>query len=151
MKSIKLYNVIFPIWLIIMMPPFVFVAAILNLMIDGTVIYLMVRINKIRLELKELRTSIIKAWGFGMLADLVGMLMLLFIGMNFNSLEVYNVWKEPLSLVIYIIVVLIVGLAIYLFNYRMFFKKGLDKNLSFKIGMAMGIITAPWTFLIPTS
>lgn len=151
MKNTKLYNVFFPIWLIMMIPPFVLVAAAVNLIIDGAVILIMLYLKKAEMERKELLASILSAWGFGMLTDYIGMLILLFIGMNFDFLEVYNVWKDPLSLVVYIIVIASVGWIIFKFNYNMFLKKGLDGNLSQRIGVAMGVITAPWTFLIPSN
>lgn len=151
MKDIKLYNVFFPIWLIMMIPPFVFVVAAVNLVIDGAVILIMLRRDKVSMERNKLMASILGAWGFGMLADYIGMLMLLILAMNFRFPDVYNIWTDPLSLAVYVAVIAVVGWGIYKFNYHMFLKKGLDRGISRKIGVAMGIITAPWTFLIPSN
>jgi len=150
-KDIKLYNVFFPIWLIMMIPPFVFVVAAVNLVIDGAVILIMLRRDKVSMERNKLMASILGAWGFGMLADYIGMLMLLILAMNFRFPDVYNIWTDPLSLAVYVAVIAVVGWGIYKFNYHMFLKKGLDRGISRKIGVAMGIITAPWTFLIPSN
>jgi hypothetical protein len=59
-----------------------------------------------------------------------------------------NIWAQ----LIVLFFVALAGMLIFLFNYHITFKKIIhEKALKCKISIAIAIITAPWTFLIPTA
>ncbi len=151
MKSIKLYNVIFPLWAIFYIPPILYFALIGNFIIDGTVIWVTLLLNKIRLERIGLLIKITQAWCFGFLVDFLGTSIIGSLSMNVGLISEYNPWENFLSALIYLSTVLVCGLIISVINYKLFKKDIIDKKIRLILGIAMGLITAPWTFLIPTA
>jgi hypothetical protein len=71
-KGIKLYNVIFPIWMLLFLPPVWLVVFPANFAIDSLVFRLGAKFAKLQNILAVYKKSILKIWGFGFLADLLG-------------------------------------------------------------------------------
>ena len=71
-KEIKLYNVIFPIWMLILIPPLWLVALPGNFIIDLLVLYISMRILKIENRKLNIKKAIWKSWIIGFAADFVG-------------------------------------------------------------------------------
>jgi len=165
MKDMKVYNVIFPIWLIIFLPPVILVTLIGNFLIDSlaaAACFYAFRLADQPLELKTFyKKSIFKVWLFGFLADLIGAAVLLLIGIAGEGplrlpddlLEgiFYDPYSHPAALVILFACTLLSGFFIYLFNYRLTFRNLIeDQKNRFKVALALAITTMPWTFLLPT-
>ncbi len=150
-KTIKLYNVIFPLWILMFVPPLLFIPLIGNLLIDGLIVYTVLRICKARLPRKLYMSSVLKVWGLGFLSDIIGAVLLYLLHEIFYELDLYDIWRSPITVVCYIGVIIIVGTLICIFNVRVYKKLGLEKKVYSKIALTMGIVTAPWMFLIPTS
>lgn len=155
-RHVTLYNVIFPLWFLLFFPffpPLFLAAAVGNLVIDGAVITLSLRAFRQQLEKGLLRSYILKAWLFGFLFDFIGAALLL--GMELlNLLEpgsFYSIWDSPLTVMAYLIVIALVGAAIYVVNRRLSVRAGVPINIAHKVALNMAIITAPWVFLVPTS
>lgn len=145
--SSKLYNLIFPLWVFIFFPPYLFLVLLGNLIIDSLVIYLTLYFNRVKLSKNELRPIILKAWAFGFVADIIGAFLLLFCSAAFHSNGYYAF--ENLSMTLsFIISVLFAGFLIACFN-RYQCRNLVDSKIAIRIGLAMGIITAPWMFFIP--
>ncbi len=164
MNKIKLYNVIFPIWLLLFFPPVIFITLIGNFIIDSVVLLICFYIFKLseKYNMKRFyKKSILKVWMFGFLADILGALILFTIGVLDNHLGVpyeitsainYNPFSNVLAIIIIIISMLISGLLIFIFNYRFTFKRLiLDKKVRFKVALTIATITIPWTFILPTN
>jgi len=163
MKYVKLYNVIFPFWLLLFFPPVLFIALIGNFIIDSLVIagcFFLFRLAGQKISLLTLyKRTIIKVWLLGFLADIAGAGLLLFIAIlqgipglpyKVTSAVNYDPLSHPLALVIVIIAILVSGLLIFIFNYKFTFAKMIDdKILRIKTALTITIITMPWTFLIP--
>ncbi|SFR17255.1 hypothetical protein [Desulfoscipio geothermicus] len=149
MRKDTLYNVVFPLWIVIFFPPFIFLVLFANLIIDGAVIYLTLRLHKVNLEEKQLVLLILKAWGFGFVADLIGVIVMLFFVKYFNTTG-YYAFENPVEAVSFIISISLAGLLIGLFNFYQC-RKVIDRKAAGRVGLAMGLLTAPWMFLLPSS
>lgn len=163
MKQIKLYNVIFPLWLIMFFPPVILITLAGNFIIDSLVIvlcYYMFKLADIQDSLKNFyKNSIVKVWLFGFLADFMGALILLvsstmgdYIGLSYEiySAISYSPFSHPIALIIVIFAMLVSAMFLFLINYRITFKDIKEKKMRLKVALTIAIITIPWTFLLPT-
>jgi hypothetical protein len=156
-KGIILYNVIFPLWIAIYFWPLILIPLIGNLVIDGAVIILALQINRVRLRRNALWKWILSAWGLGFLADVIGTLLLISASLAndswFQFASFYNIGygigKDPLSALVLLLVTAFCGWLIYRFNRWLGRKAGVEEAVAHRVALAMGVITAPWLFLIP--
>lgn len=160
----KVYNVIFPIWMLIFFPPVIFISLVGNFLIDSMVIivcFFALKISKQEFGLKTFyKKSVLKVWLFGFLADIIGaafLFLFLILGSGLGlpyDLESgisYDPFSEPLAVIIIVIAMLISSAFIFIFNYHFTFKSLIaEKALRIKIALTIAIITTPWTFLLPT-
>ena len=161
-KDIRLYNVIFPIWILMFWPtpPIILITLLGNLVIDCLVLYLALRAVKHPGKKEVVKGLWYKFWGFGFLADIVGAGWLFgnlyaielvpFLGFMDSFVNVINPWKNPLSLLWTLSGVAIAGVCIYFFDKRAMKNCALlDKRQKHIIALAMAVVTAPWLFLVP--
>ena len=148
----RLYNVIFPIWLIIFIPPIILGVIPANFLIDAIVLYLILKFMKFT-NIKEIfKKNYLKVVGFGFLADIIGGILLL-LSLFVDSLNDmgWNPYKSILCTIYLLIVFIISTYLIYLFNNKFNFKNIEDKNKTKKISILIAVLTAPYLFLVPTS
>ena len=163
MKGIKLYNVIFPIWLLLFFPPVILATIVGNFIIDSLVICICYFAFKLsdNLALKTFYTgSIYKVWVFGFMSDLIGAAILFTTGILGDSLgipyEIYSAinfdpFSNPVALAIIVFAMAVSALLIFLLNYKITFKKMIaDRHKRLKLALSIAILTLPWTFLLPT-
>lgn len=151
-----------PFWLLILMPPLVFVTLAANFVIDSVVVILCY--YAFRLKSREnlelwffYKKSIVKVWLLGFLADIFGVIfyftaaeictlpIMLLMGNTMKDNWSWDVFNFVLSFA----AMLVSGILIFLFNYFIIFKKIiLDRALKFKLALTISIVTIPWTFLI---
>ncbi len=156
-REAKLYNVIFPMFLIALHPYLMLPFAVANFIIDSAVILICFKLlhcDGIKLLYKK---TCLKVWLLGFSADFIGAGLLWIISsLAYNiggdltfSLQ-YNPYRNPYALVITIATVLLCGALIYVFNRWISFRK-VDLTLTQKriISLAMAVVTAPYLFLIP--
>ena len=163
-KDIKLNNVIFPIWIMWLVPPLILFAMVGNFVIDSIVIlvaFLVFKVvNSTGLSMWQLyKKSILKVWGFGFLADILGSIFLFVITMILNMVKgtndmLYSIMFNPFNNIIGFLIVsaavLLAIVLIYIFNYRIVFKKLIeDSKIRMKVALTIAIITMPWTYFIP--
>ncbi|WP_449621483.1 hypothetical protein [Robertmurraya sp. Marseille-Q9965] len=160
----KVYNVIFPIWLFLFFPPVIFISLAGNFVIDSLVIiasFFLFKLTNQNLALKTFyRKSFLKVWVFGFLADIIGAGFLFLVLTFGNALGLpyeiesgisYDPFSSPMAVVIIIISMLITSFFIFLFNYHFTFKPLIvDKALRIKVALLIALVTTPWTFLLPT-
>lgn len=157
-KSIKLYNLILPIWLIIWWPsPLWLVLIPINYLIDTFVLYFLMK--KTNVESYKERTFKL-SWKIciaGFLADFVGSLFLFIleeISGQFKIDWVISGTMNPFSSIggflLTCIAVFIAGFCIYQFD-KWVLKRThyLDNNKVHLIAAWMAIITSPYFFFIP--
>ena len=143
-KDIKLYNVLFPFWMLLLFPQMWLIVLPGNFIIDSLVLILSMVALKVFGKKQFYKRHILKIYGFGMLSDLIGAAYMFLLIWAF---EVGNMGDEP-----YLTVpaLMISAILIFVFNYFITFKK-VDKKTRFTLSLIFAIVTAPYTFLVPSS
>lgn len=159
MKDIKLYNVVFPIWMLLFVPPIILFTLIGDFIIDSLVVIACFFLFKLsNTSLKTFyKESILKVWLFGFLADIIGAAFLYLIGAGLLELPnklsyaiCYDPFSNPLAVIIILISMILASTFIFIFNYKITFKAIIEETkMRFKVSLAIAIITIPWTFLLP--
>ena len=141
-NEFRLYNALFPIWLLLFMPPLWLIVIPCNFIIDSIVLVIGMYVCKIANKRWHYLHYIFKIFLFGIISDLVGsaylLLMPLFIISGCRGDELYLTMPA----------LLISAVCIFCANYYETFKK-LEKPERKKISLIFAITTAPYTFLIP--
>ncbi len=165
-NNVKVYNVIFPIWLLWLFPVTWIVILPANFIIDLIVVVLTLRFLKEQ-NIKTITKSIIlKVWIFGFLADFIGTGLMLLSNLidfdyntrvgkwwydNITNAVSYNPYRSIFAVIWVTLCVIITALAIYLFNYKFVLRKSsIEDSQKKKLALSLAIFTAPYTFLIPT-
>ena len=142
-KNVKLYNVLFPFWMLILFPQMWLIILPVNFIIDSIVLLVSMMILKIQDKKQNYKKYILKIFIFGMLSDIIGSAFLFVMLVT----EVSSMGDE---LYITIPAIIISAVMIYIFNYYITFKKS-DGIFRRKMALIFAIVTAPYTFLIPTT
>ena len=149
----KLYNVYFPIWLLILIPAVWLITVPVNFIIDSIVLFVTVKLMNI--EENVYKKSIIKVFLFGFVSDLVGSLLLLltqFIPNDIVGAISWNPFSNVYALLYVLFSIVISGICIYFLDYKIAFKKlNITLKEKRKIALVIAVITAPYFFLYPTS
>lgn len=141
-KELKLYNILFPIWALILIPTVWLVVLPVNFLVDSLVILITMKIIGVVAKKEMYKKSILKVWIFGFLSDIIGSAFLIF------TMWILELPNEGDDLYLTIPAILISAVFIFIFNYFVSFK-GYDKATKFKMALNLAIFTAPYTFLIP--
>lgn len=149
-QSFVLGDLIFPVFMFPLFPPLFVIAALLNLPIDALVQFVVLRFMHVTLERKQWFHLLLKLWGIGLLADVIGSILLtviMFTGLPFNP---YDFYTSLFSTSIFLAAVLLSALIIYVLDFRVL-KKSFSLQQAKRIALAFALFTAPYTLLIPTS
>lgn len=164
MKQIRLYNMIFPIWVLMFFPPVILITLLGNYVIDSLVLLGCFYVYKLKNKGFNLKIfykgSIKKVWLCGFLADFIGAAILLLLntygddlfGFSYEltSAISYDPFSVPLAFIIVLFAMLVSSYFIFVFNYKFALKKQIEeKRLRFKVALTIAIVTIPWTFLLP--
>lgn len=160
MKQTRLYNVIFPIWMLFLFPQVWLIALPGNLLIDCLVVLFTLMALKHTQKKAVLKQIWWKIWLFGFAADFVG-LALLILALPLMSIApshiealiapvMYNCWKSPVAFVWTAAAVALAGFFIYHFDEHVMSScEQLTDRERHLIALALAVITAPWMFFIP--
>lgn len=170
-KEIKLYNALFPMYLLWAFPPLIIVLLPANFVLDSIV--LMISLSAFHLPKGTIyKRTIVAIWGFGFLADFIGSAFLFFVSrcicdfigtcslfeesiqksaVSLSQAIEYNPFSEVLAFLITLTAIAISGLCIYKFNAKWTFKD-VDINTAHKkrIALVLAIVTAPYMLLLPS-
>lgn len=176
-RSVKMYNLIFPVWLLLtplfwpivacLVGPlvilFILVPLAGNFVIDWLVCWLALRLQKVEAAWQRVRRVIVRVWLCGFAADIIGSLPLLFLMLFdcnsdwfYQNIEYQIFYGNPFTsfwAVLYLLgCIFLAGVAIYCLNAR-FCLKAADLEPAQKkwAALALAVFTAPWFFLLPTS
>lgn len=165
-NSIKLYNMIFPIWLLCLIPITWLVVLPANFLIDLLVVVLTMKYLKVKDIKINAKSVILKVWIFGFIADFIGTISMVMANLiNFNyetqlgkwwyhnisNAVSYNPFESIYSILWVTACVIITAFFIYLFNYKFCLKKlNLSNEQKKKIALSLAIFTAPYLFYLPT-
>ncbi len=143
-KEVKLYNALFPLWMLLLFPQIWYIVLPGNFIIDSLVLLVSMLVFKVENKTKCYTSSILKIFGFGILSDVVGSAYMLTMTVVF---QLGRMGDEPYLTVPALI---ISAILIFVLNYFITFKK-YDQKLRFKMSLIFAIVTAPYTFLVPSS
>ena len=143
-NDIKLYNVLFPFWMLLLFPQMWAIVLPGNFIIDSIVLIISIFALKMTEKKQFYKRHIFQIWGFGMLSDIIGAAYMFLLMWAF---EVGNMGDE---LYLTIPALIISAILIFVLNYFVTFRKS-DKALRLKLALTFAIVTAPYTFLIPSS
>ena len=148
-KEVKLYNLIFPIYMVYFFPTPLWLLIIpLDFAIDSLVLFLACRAKK--MDWKAVwKASIFRVVLFGFLADFIGgvFIQILHDGLLDHRLNVYQ-WPDVMWLTLPGIV--LAGVLIYLLNKKFSFKKTeLEPGQIRFLSLMLAIFTAPYTMMLP--
>lgn len=154
-KTVTLYNIIFPIWAILALPPIILITLPVNYLID----YLVTRISLKKQgnqEYKKIAKKFTwKIWLVGFLSDFIGVLGM-FLCEIFNGRVAYyveyNCFRNIWAFLYVMICISVSGVLIYFLNLKLSLRKTdlLSLEEKKKLALHLAIFTAPYTFLIPT-
>lgn len=155
----KLYNLIFPMYMLWVMPPVIFISAILNFIIDSIVVVITKRFLKIENVFSKYKKIILKVWFFGFLSDFIGALFLFGVSGLFENLNIpikYNIDYNPFgniyALIITFLGILVSGILIFIFNKKISFKNiDITERQKFVLSLVLSIVTSPYLFLLPVT
>lgn len=143
-KGVKLYNVLFPFWMILLFPQMWLIILPGNFIIDSLVLLISLFALKITDKKQWYKKHILKIYIFGMLADIVGSAYMLFM------MIVCEIGSMGDELYLTLPALVISAVLIFVFDYFISFRK-IDQKLRLKLSLIFTVVTAPYTFLIPSS
>lgn len=142
-KNVRLNNVLFPFWMLMLFPVMWIIVLPGNFLIDSIVLLISMKILKISEKKKVYKRSILKIFFIGIVSDIVGSAhMLALILMEIGSMgdEIY----------ITLPAVFISAILIFVLNYYVTFKK-FEKKTRLWMALIFALVTAPYTFMVPSS
>ena len=143
-NDVKLYNLLFPFWMILLFPQIWLVVLPGNFIIDSIVLIISMILLKIADKKQWYKRHIIKIYLFGMISDIIGA------GYMLLLMTVFDVGSMGDELYLTAPALVISSVLIFILNYFITFKKS-DKLLRLKLSIIFALVTAPYTFLIPSS
>ncbi|MDD6236631.1 MAG: hypothetical protein PUB00_04540 [Clostridiales bacterium] len=164
-KSVKLYNVIFPIWMLIIVPTTWLIVLPANFAIDLLVMLITLKCMKVPNIRQHTFPVIFAVWGMGFLADILGALGLTFSTMMVSlSLNPAPAWwteimdavsfhpfKNIVAFLIVTLFVILTAVLIFLANYFLCFHGiKLEKPQRKRLALSLAVFTAPYLFYLPT-
>lgn len=157
--SVKLCNVLFPIWILIFFPQVLAIVIPGNLIVDAAVLLIALAAMRHRAKGAVLRRCWWKVWLLGFAADLIGaawMVLGWFVTSWVPSLDsslgkiLYNPFGHPAAFLWTAAGVAIAGGVIFLLDRRVFRSvPELTSRQSTRLALTFAIVTAPWLFFLP--
>ena len=165
-KGNKLYNVLFPIWMLALFPQTWIIVLPANFLIDLCVMWLALKYIKVA-ELKEtIKSTILKVWIAGFTADFIGGIAMFSANLldidyqtafgkwwynELSSPVMYNPFETIYAFLWATICVLISVFFIYILNKKWCLKNtNLTSNQKHKLALAIAVFTAPYLFYLPS-
>ncbi len=143
-KDMRIYNVLFPFWMLMLFPVTWLVVIPGNFVIDSLVLIAAMFIFKLADKKAFFKKHILKVYLFGMLSDIAGAGLMLIMMLGF---ELGHMGDE---LYMTVPALLLSAALIFVFNYKVSFKD-CERPFRLKMALIFTVVTAPYTFLIPSS
>lgn len=157
--SVKLCNVLFPIWILIFFPQVLAIVIPGNLIVDAAVLLIALAAMRHRAKGAVLRRCWWKVWLLGFAADLIGAawmvlgcLLATWLPGGAETLGkiMYNPFGHPAAFLWTAAGVAIAGWFIFLLDRRVFRSvPELTSRQSTRLALTFAIVTAPWLFFLP--
>ena len=143
-KGMRLYNVLFPFWMLILFPQMWLIILPGNFIIDSLVLLISMKALKVGEKKQWYKKCIFKIFAIGILSDMIGSAYM------FLMTAVFEVGVMGDELYLTIPALVLSGALIFVLNHRFTFKT-MEGPLRYRLSLVFAIATAPYTFLIPTS
>lgn len=143
-KDVKLYNVLFPFWMLLLFPSIWLIVLPGNFIIDSIVLIVSMISLKVTEKKEWYKRYIVNVFLSGMVSDFIGA------GYMFLLLAVFGIGQMGDEFYLTAPAVIISAIFIFVLNYFITFRKA-DKLLRLRFSLIFSIVTAPYTFLIPSS
>lgn len=143
-KDNKLYNALFPLWFLLLFPQVWLIVLPVNFLIDSLVFLISMQLLKVADKKQWYKEYILKIFAFGMTSDIIGSAYMIFMT------SVFDVGRMGDELYLTIPALVISVALIFVFNYFITFRK-IDNKTKLKLSLVFAIVTAPYTFLVPSS
>ena len=144
MKETKLYNVLFPFWMLLMLPWLWGVVIFGNFLIDSLILLVCMLSLKMAAKKQFYKKHILKVYFFGLLADIIGAVYMIVL------MVFFNVGSMGDELYLTLPALAISAVMIFIFDYFISFKSS-EKKTRFVCSLVFAIATSPYTFLVPSS
>jgi len=176
LSGTRLYNMLFPIWMLTFMPSMWLIALPVNFVVDSAVLLIMLTVLARRrgeVGFKpwgDWARSVFLTWIFGFISDLVAAGFVFFWGVGptliMGDQTPFGAWwsrnvAEPImanpfesifSVLFVLMSIGLGGLLIYFLNKNMSLRltRSLDVPEIKRTALVLAIVTAPWTMLLPS-
>lgn len=165
-RDIRLYNVMFPIWLLCIFPQSWLIIVPGNLVIDCLVLFLTLAALKRRDKRRLMAPLWWRFWWRGFAADMLGTAWMLLGELSFEHLmlgrrpeqpgfyvSLFDPLSHPISAVWALAGVAIATVCIYRLDLEALRRHSdpLTEREKKAVALSMAVFTAPWTFLLPSS
>ena len=157
-RDVKLYNLIFPMWSIyffgLLFPAFLLILLPANFIVDTLVLLLLFWWLKLPEKKALYRKSIWKTWGFGFLADFLSSGIFLGISELVDfweyGINIYLPYSNMEAFLFTTAAVMLAGILIYFFHMKFVWSKiEIEEGQKKKIALGMAILTAPYLMYLP--
>ena len=155
-----LYNVIFPIWMLLLFPQLWIITLPLNLFIDWSVLWFTLGHLQVPKERRKRKCKrvILLVWLLGFIADFMGAFLMFvwnivdFEEVSFGNAIMYHPFQRFDSFLWVSFCVVITGSIIYYFNRHIALRNlPLEEGALHKLALSLAIFTAPYLFYLPTA
>lgn len=143
-KDIKLYNVLFPFWAILLFPQTWWFVLPGNFVIDSLVLIISMWILKISEKKQWYKKHILKIFLLGLISDAIGSAYMLLMTM------VFEVGRRGDEFYITFPALVISAILIFVFDYFITFRE-IENKTRLEMSHIFAVVTAPYAFLVPTS
>ncbi len=156
----RFYNVIFPIWMLLLFPQLWIITLPLNLFIDWSVLWFTMGHLQVPKERRKCmcKQVILLVWLLGFTADFIGAFLMLvwnivdFRNVAFCNAIMYHPFQRWDAFFWVTFCVLLTALIIYWFDFHVALKNlPFEEKLRQKLALSLAVFTAPYLFYIPTA
>lgn len=153
----RLYNIFFPIWMLIFFPPIILVTLPVNFIFDLAVLLLTMKFLHVEDGRKYAKAVILRVWLCGFAADLLGALLMLVPVVPLNLGEpleavFYNPLAHAESFLWTTMCIAVSAAAIYILNYYFCLRRlSLESRLRRRLSLSLAVFTAPYLYYMPTN
>lgn len=143
-KDVKLYNVLFPVWMLMTIPQTWVVVIPGNFLMDSLVLIFAMMMLKMENRKEFYKKHILKVFALGFLADILAAIPM---GIGAWGFEFGGPYGD--SLLLTLPGVLLAAVLIFVFDYFVSFRE-CEKGLRLRLALTFAIVTAPYTYMIPS-
>ena len=151
-RSIRFYNVLFPVWFFWLLPSVLWLVILAgNFAVDSLILAAAMKWHRVENKRTVWKKSILRIWLIGFFSDLLGAALIFGLTVLFDYIAPQvNTWLFPGVTLISVPGVLLAGFLIYVLNRRFSFRhSGLDPVTVERLCWALMLFTAPYAMLIP--